>query len=795
MFKNYFKIAWRNLLKNKTSSFINISGLAVGMAVAMLIGLWIWDELSFNKNFKNYDRIAQVMQNQTYNNVAGTQTYNPIPLGNALRTTYGSDFKHVLMATGIFPMVLNSDEKVFTKKGAFFEPGVTDMLSLNMLWGTRGGLKESASIILSQSVAKAFFGNADPMGKVIKIDTRGDAKVTGVYEDLPVNSEFNDMSFIASWQLMLAMSPVKTDDWNANSFQTYIQLADNANMDKVSAKIKNIKLDNVDKETAKSKPEMFLQPMSNWHLYSQFENGKNVGGRIKFVWLFGIIGVFILLLACINFMNLATARSEKRSKEVGIRKAIGSLRSQLIKQFFSESLLITVFAFVLSILSVLLTLPSFNGVAGKQMNIPWTNPVFWFLGIVFCLVTGLIAGSYPAIYLSSFQPIKVLKGTFKMGRFALIPRKVSVVFQFTVSIALIIGVIIVYKEIQFAKNRPTGYNSDGLVVIRTPTDDVHTHFDALRSDLKNSGAITEIAESHSSPTEVELGLDGFDWKGKDPNLQTVFATIMVSYEFGKTVDWQFVSGRDFSVSYSTDSSAIVLNETAVKFMGLKNPVGEPVYLNVGGNKLSFKVIGVIKDMLMESPYQPVQASVFFLNKDKPNFVTIKINPAVSAATALVKIEAAFKKYNPAAPFEYKFVSDEYAAKFNDEERIGKLANFFAILAIFISCLGIFGLASFVAEQRTKEIGVRKVLGASVMNVCTLLSKDFIRLVFIAFIIAAPIAYYFMNNWLQNYEYRTGIDWWVFAVTFLGAMLITLLTVSFQAIKAAIANPVKSLRTE
>jgi putative ABC transport system permease protein len=793
MIKNYLKIAWRNLVKNRSSSFINIGGLAVGMAVAMLIGLWIYDELSFDKNFKNYDRIAQVLQNNTMNGEIGTGINVPFPMGEELRKSFGGDFRNVTMASWNENHILALGEKRLSKNGTFFEPQALDMLSLKMLRGSKSGLNDPSSILLSQSSAKAYFGNEDPMGRVMKIDNKLDVKVTGVYEDIPYNSSFADVSFISPWELFSNDQGFKkqADAWRCNCFFTYTQIADNADMDKVSAKIRDIKLTKVDKAELKQKPEVFLYPMKKWHLYSEFKNGVNAGGRIQYVWLFGIIGVFVLLLACINFMNLSTARSEKRAKEVGIRKSVGSLRLQLILQFFSESLMVVFFAFVLSFLLVQLALPFFNEVSGKKMIILWSSPLFWVAGLGFSLITGLIAGSYPALYLSSFKPVKVLKGTFKAGRFAAIPRKILVVTQFAVSVILIIGTIVVFRQIQFAQNRPLGYSSNGLVTLPMVTSDIHKHFDVVKNELLQAGAITEMTEAGSPTTAVWSTNSGFDWKGKDPAQAVEFPNIDVSYDYGKTVGWKFIDGRDFSRDFLTDSLGFVLNETAAKFIGLKNPVGEIIKWD----GTPYKIIGVIKDMLVESPYDQVRPTLFHLAKYPGSVIIAKINPAASAGQAISKIETVFKKYNPAQPFDYQFVDEQFAKKFGNEQRIGTLASFFAILAIFISCLGLFGMASFVAEQRIKEIGVRKILGASVFNLWRLLSKDFVVLVIISLLIAIPAAYYFMHNWLQNYQYRTAISWWIFAASGLGAMLITILTVSYQAIKAALMNPARSLRSE
>ncbi|MEA5138730.1 ABC transporter permease [Arcicella rigui] len=792
MLKNYFKIALRTLLRNKAFSAINIVGLSVGMAVAMLIGLWIFDEISFDKYHQKYDRLAQVMQNQTWNGVTGSQTAMPLPLAPELRAKYSGDFKNVVLSSWTFEHILAVGDRKFTKTGNYVEPKFPEMFTFKMLKGSQKGLKDPYSILISESVATALFGDTDPINKIVKVDNKTNVKVTGVYEDLPHNTTLNEVTFVLSWEMYLATeSWVKNsqDQWNNNSFQTFAELNPNADFDKVSAKIKLVKF-NHDKQDA-AKPMVFLHPMSKWHLYSEFKDGKISGGRIQFVWLFGIIGVFVLLLACINFMNLSTARSEKRAKEVGVRKAIGSVRSQLITQFLSESLLIVVFAFVLTLLLVTLTLPWFNELSDKKMSILWTNPYFWILSISFSLITGLISGSYPAFYLSSFDPIRVLKGTFRVGRFAAVPRKVLVVIQFTVSVTLIIGTIIVYRQIQHAKDRPIGYSRDGLIAITINTPELVGHYDALRSDLLKTGAVYEMSQSSSPTTGVYSNQIGFNWEGKDPNLQALFGVIAVTHDYGKSVGWNFVEGRDFSRSFSTDTSGMVLNEAAAKFIGMKNPVGK----NINWNDKNYRIVGVIKNMVMESPYEPIKPTIFFINYGWANIINVKLNPAMSASASLEKVGEVFRRYNPGSPFDYKFADEQYALKFSGEERIGKLATFFACLAIFISCLGIFGLASFTAEQRTKEIGVRKVLGASVFNLWQLLSKDFVVLVMISFLIATPIAYYFMNGWLKNYEYRSEISWWIFGISGLGALIITLLTVSYQAVKAASANPVKSLRTE
>ncbi|MBD0256460.1 MAG: ABC transporter permease [Cytophagales bacterium] len=793
MLRNYLKIALRNLFRNRVYSSINIGGLAAGTAVAILIGLWVWDELSFDTSFDHYDRIAQVMQHQTFNGEIGTQVAIPFPLGAELRLNYGSDFKHVLMASWVGDHTLAVGDKVVSKRGLFIEAAAPDMLTLKMRRGTRAGLTDPASVLLSQSAATALFGEADPINKTLTLDTKIPVKVTGVYEDLPPNSSFGDWSFMAPWELMVAQDKwfrEEQNPWRCNCFQAYVQIKEQADFDQASAKIRDVKIKNIRKEELRYKPQVFLNPMRQWHLYSEFKDGIRTGGRIDLVWLFGLIGVFVLLLACINFMNLSTARSEKRAKEVGIRKAIGSVRHQLVAQFLGESLLVAVFAFVVALGLVYGSLPAFNQVAEKQIVIPWANPVFWLLGLGITLLTGLVAGSYPALYLSAFQPVKVLKGTFRVGRFAALPRRVLVVAQFAVSVALITGTIIVFRQIQFAKSRPVGYSRAGLVMVGG-SEAIHKHIAAIRSELQGTGTVTELAESNSPATGTWSTNGGFEWRGKDPGLSVDFPNTRVSYEFGKTIGWKLLAGRDFSRAFGTDSAGFIINEAAAKYMGFDNPVGEIIRWD----GKPFAIIGVVENIVVDSPYQPVRPSLYHLDADAANFVIIRINPANPTSQALAAIEAIFKKYNPAIPFSYQFVDQEYAKKFGDEEHIGKLASIFAVLAVFISCLGLFGLASFVAEARTKEIGVRKVLGASVLNLWGMLSKDFVVLVVIAFCIATPVTYHFLHQWLQQYPFRTEISWWIFAASGAGALLIALLTVSFQSIRAALANPVKSLRSE
>jgi putative ABC transport system permease protein len=793
MFSNYLTIAWRNLIKNKVLSLINIGGLAVGMAVVMLISLWILDEVSFDKYHGNYHHIAEVAQNVTSNGEVKTSFQVPYPLAAALRKNYGSDFKSVAMSTFPRDYILGLSDKKLTEQGAFMESGGPDLFTLNMLRGRRDAIKDPTSVLISASTAKALFGNEDPMGKVLKLNNLENLKVAGVYADLPENTTLAGLAFIGCWDRYYTdyrLSEMR-EPWGPGKVNLYVQLADNADLGEVSLKIRDEQLRHLKSVSAKAKPALFLQPMSKWHLYSEFKDGKNIGGKIQFVWLFGIVGVFVLLLACINFMNLSTARSEKRAREVGIRKAIGSSRSQLIYQFYTESLLCVSLAFLASILLVVLSVPAFDQLTGKQVVIPWNSPAFWLAGIGLSFITAIITGSYPALYLSSFKPVKVLKGVFRVGRLASAPRKVLVVLQFTVSVVLIIGTIVVIRQILFAKDRPIGYSQDRLVAIPVRTYELHEHFDVIKQDLGSNGTITEMAEADAPPNKVAGTTGGVAWPGEDPNLNVSFSQDDISYDYGKTIGWEFSAGRDFSRSFLSDSSAVIINQAAADFMTMKKPTEN--YITFFGEK--FRIIGVTKDIINRSPYGQVPPMVYFLAKWPGGCLLLKISPKMSAGKAIHNIASVLKTENPQQPFEYHFVDQEYAKEFDNEERIGKLATVFAGLAIFISCLGLFGMASFMAEQRIKEIGVRKVLGASVFALWQLLSKDFAILVFLSIIIASPVAYYLMQNWLHNYQFHTDVAWWIFIVTAIGAILITLITVSFQAIKAALANPIKSLRSE
>lgn len=793
MVRHNFAISFRHLLKSKVYSLINIGGLALGMAVAMLIGLWVNDELSFNRYHNNYDHIVQVLRHEE----AATNTSMTTGMGTLIARNFSDHFEKVVMVRGrIEQRTLAYNDLKFTQKGYFMQKDGPELLGLKMKYGSHAGLTGINSIILSESVAIKLFGNTDPMNKLVRMNAEWDLKVTGVYEDIPENSEFSEASYFSTLDRYLKNRD-GMDVWNNYNMYIFGQLNPQSDINQVSELIETAFLERLadfeDGNTA-----FFLNPMSEWHLNSEFENGERVTSKAQlFVWFYTVIGAFVLILACINFMNLSTARSEKRAKEVGIRKTLGSVRAQLITQFYIESLLYCLLAFGLSLVLFNAALPWFNNASGKSMTQPWDTPGFWLLSVGFMLLTAFLAGSYPAAYLSSFQPVKALKGTFTGGKRASLPRKVLVVFQFSISIALIIGTITVNNQIQFAKNRPVGYSPEGMIGLRPASPDFNSKLPVITEELKRTGMVASVGAADYAVTSTLGWTGGFQWEGTENTTNISFNTISVSYDYGKTVGLEFISGRDFSTEFASDKQGVLINRSALETMGLENPVGKKLTYAPGRNDpVHYTILGVVEDMIKGSPFESTSQSFMFLEQRPMRWLYIRVAPEVSLSRAIPVIENKFNQVYPAAPFDFQFTEAEYASKFEAEERIANLAGFFSLLAIIISCLGLFGLASYVAEQRTKEIGIRKVLGATVSQLWHLLSRDFTMLIFIACLIAIPLAYTILSGWLASYEdVRTPLYWWIFAYAGGGALAITLLTVSFQAIKTSIANPVNALRSE
>jgi predicted permease len=790
MLRNYFKIALRNLLKNKGYSLINIGGLAVGLASSILILLWVADEYSFDKFHTNYNSIYKLYQSQEWNmGHIGTGNSMPYPLKDELLAK-SSQIKYACMTNWGEGNMLQVGEKRMNKLGMSVSEDFLKMFTFPTVKGDGNmALNDPNSIVLTESTVKAFFGDADPIGQFVRIDNSKELKVTGVVKDVPRQSEFT-FDYLLPFAYYESTQPwivyhAKTS-WNNNSFQMYVQLQDGATEGEVNNNIRDlIKNNNPKAPTAK----LFLHPMSKWRLHGNFEEGKNTGGLIDYVRLFTAIAVFVLVIACINFMNLATARSESRAKEVGIRKSIGSRRKELIIQFLGESVAITSLAFILAVALVELVLPSYNLLVDKNISVDYSNPIVWLTAVGFILVIGLLTGSYPAFYLSGFQPVKVLKGKVDTGKGGSTPRKVLVVLQFAFSIFLILGTVVIYQQVTHVKNRDMGYDRENLIQIWT-NGELETNFQTIREELERTGAVKSVCKSNSPVTAI-FSSNEVKWQGMPTDTRVSFSTIATEYDYVETMGAKLIAGRDFSRDFKSDSSAVLINEAAVKMLGFEDPIGEK--LEWGGGQ--FEIIGVMQDMVMYRPTGPVEPLTLIFMPDWSSTISIRLNKTDDLKASLAQVESVFKKHNPNYPFEYQFTDDVFNKKFASINLITRLAGIFATLAIGITCLGLLGLAAYTAEQRTKELGIRKVMGASITSLVLLISKDFTRLVLVAFIFSAPFAWWYLNGFLQRYEYRIQMGYWVLGVVGAFALLLTLVIVSTQALKAAVANPTKSLRSE
>ena len=791
MIRNFFIIAFRNLKRNKIFSTINILGLAIGMASAILICLWIADEIGFDRFHAKEDRLYLVYRHGGIGTDNSYSTnYTPKVLAPTLKSDY-PDIEDVARWQNI-NFLMSVGDRHFNSPGNITDSGFLRMFSFPALEGnTKNALVSPTDIVITESFAKKLFGKESALGKQIRVDSVNLVTVKAVLKDLPDNSRFH-FEYLLPWAYLEKLG-WSDNYWENNSITTFYTLKPGVSGNSFNAKIRDILIQKTKQEKTPVTDILIGQAAAKWHLYSKFENGKEAGGQITIVRLFIIIASFILLIACINFMNLSTARSEKRAKEVGIRKVVGAPRNFLILQFLAESLLFCMIAGVLALLIVQLSLSSFNLLVGKKLSIPYHNINFWLAAVGFILFTGFLAGSYPAFYLSSFRPIKVLKGVLNTSMKGTLSRKFLVVIQFSFAIVLIISTIVVVRQLMYAQERDSGYKRD-QIVYSFMQGDIIKNYDLIRNELFNNGVITDITRTSSPMTQHWSDTWGFEWPGSTPADQKTDFTYFASDEgFVRTLGLKLILGRDMNTHmYPTDSLAMLMNEQAVKTMRLKDPIGAIVKSN--GN--SWHVVGVVKDFILESPYEPI-APILTIGPKVMGFyvMNMKLNPANSTSDNLKKIETIFKKYNPSYPFEYTFLDEDYAQKFANEKRTGELAALFASLTIFISCLGLFGLASFTAENRIREIGIRKVLGASVFGITQLLSRDFLKLITISFLIASPVAWFAMNSWLQSYTYRVTISWWVFALTFLLSIVIALLTISFQSIKAAMSNPAKSLRSE
>ena len=787
MFSNYLKTTFRNLWKNKGYTFLNIFGLAIGITCAALIFLWIEDEVNYNDYFSNKENLYKIKDHQTYDGTTFTFDATPGPLAAGIKNEIPG-IKRTARTTWGDQALVSLGEKNIYQQGLFVDSSFLSMFQLEFTKGNaENSFSQLHSIVISEKMADKFFNSTDVLGKTLKLDNNHDYVIGGVFKDLPEN-----VSFAFTWLAPFKIFESKNDwlaRWGNNGVVTYVQTDPNANISTINKKLYNY----LDTKAEGLNAKFEIYNMGRWRLYDSFENGKELPGRIKYVNLFSLIAWIILIIACINFMNLATARSEQRAREVGVRKVLGAGEGELIGQFIGESLMMSFISALLAVGIIFITLPAFNSLVQKHVFLNLLNPSHSGGLILIALICGLIAGSYPAFYLSSFKPVAVLKGLkIKNGGSANFIRKGLVVVQFSISIILIISTILIYQQINHVKDRDLGYKRNNLIYM-TAQGKIKQNFNVIKDNLIAAGVAENASLSNNQVLNLGSNTGDFSWPGKDPQKQILITVEGVSPEYVSTMGMHIRAGRDFYPGLKADSGNVIINQAMAKLINKKteNVVGT-VISNSGEQRT---VVGIIDDFIYNDMYSPGAPLLMYVDTSNVNYLTVRIKEGTKLPEAISKIEGVMKSANPGFPFEYKFVDEQFNKFFQTETLIGKLASVFAILAIFISCLGLFGLAAYTAEKRTKEIGIRKVLGASTQGLAALLSKDFLKLVFISCLIAFPVAWWMMHNWLQAYNYRVHISWVIFLVAGVLALLIALLTVSFQAVKAAVANPVESLRTE
>ncbi|MET0243931.1 MAG: ABC transporter permease [Flavitalea sp.] len=788
MLRNYLKIAWRNLLRTPGYSALNILGLGIGMAVAILIGLWVYHQFSFDKSIPDTERLYRVQRNFNANGDTLTFQTTSLRLAEELKTIPGIEY--VAESDWMGGHGLMNGETKISQSGGIVGPDFLKMFRYPFVKGNaEAAFNDAYSIVLSESTAKALFGNDEPMGRMIRFDNAHNLRVTGVMKDLPANSSFN-FKYLVPYTFLDQTNPYikenRAGSYGANNLQIFVKMKEGVSYSSIASRLRTI--EHTEKNSTNAMNSFVtLQAMDRWHLYSNYINGKDTAGFLQYVKMFAIIGLLVLIIACINFINLTTAKSERRAREVGVRKVIGSLRKDLIVQFLTESFLQTSFAFIVAVILVGVVLEPFNQLAESAIQLPLTNISFWLLLVGGVVITSVLAGSRPAFVLSSFKPIKVLKGATKIAGGAL-PRKAMFVFQFSASIALIISTFIIYQQLQHAKNRSTGLNLSGLITTWM-SEDLSKNYTALKNEILQKGLVTSVTTASSPATNVYWHTDLDNFPGKQGNETVEMGVIMVDEDYFKTLGMNMTEGREFTSV--NDTTAIMFNQAGIERLRLKNPLSQKIEWD-GRTRV---ITGVVKDALMLSPFAAADPTLFIVNNVPNSVMMYRLNTSKNKEQAFAELTTIFNKYNPAFPYEYNFEDQAHANKFKTEALIGRLSGIFASLAIFISCLGLFGLSAYVAASKTKEIGIRKVLGASVGQVWVLLSRDFIALVILSCIIASPIAYYFLHGWLGKYEYRISIGPLVFIAASVLSIMIAILTMSFEGIRAALANPVKSIKAE
>jgi ABC-type antimicrobial peptide transport system permease subunit len=784
MFNNYFKITWRNIVRQKGNSFINIIGLAIGITCSILILLWVQDELSYDRFHENAKDIYRVVENQYY---AGGETFPVAVTPSALAPAMKEQFPEIIQSTrfSFRSLTIKYNESIFTEGVAFADPDIFVIFTIPFIKGDlKTALSEPYSIVLTESAVTKYFGDEEPLGKVLRINNQHNLKVTGVIQNIPDNSHLKYEVLVPFVYLKELGSSL--ENWGSNWCYTYVLLQKKTPPTEVNQKIKDLIKSHIETTT-----EIFLQPLTNIHLYSAGKYAVDVGGHgdIIYVKIFSVIAFFVLFIACINFMNLSTARSERRGKEVGLRKVIGAQRRQIVYQFFGESIFMTIISFLLALFLISLLLSDFNDLSGKTLSFKQFDfPILaGFFGIA--LFSGIVSGSYPALFLSSFKPIEILRGSKGSHTGSPLFRKILIVIQFTLSVILIIGTIVVSKQITYIHNKNLGLDKNNIGYFWMAGEFRKKH-DTAKNELLRNPNIESITLTNQLPTYIASSRSGWDWEGKNPEVNVLMHYINVDYDYVKTFKMEMAEGRFYSLDYATDSAAVVVNEKAVEVMGIKSPIGK----RLSYNSKNLRIIGVVKDFHFKPIQTKIEPTVLLMMPNRYYAMVMRIKPENINST-IEYVERTYKKFNADTPFYFNFLDEDYNNLYRAEQRTGKISNYFAIIAILISCLGLYGLASYLVEQRTKEIGIRKVLGASTSGIFLLFSKNFIFLAGIANLIAWPIAYFTMNNWLQNYAYHTSLTITIFISASILTITIVILTVSYQAVKAALANPVDSLKYE
>lgn len=788
------KAAFRNLRKNKTYNTLNILGLAIGIACAGLIFLWVEDEMNYNAVHIKKNNLYRLNINKKFDGRTFTMGSTPRPMAAALKNEIPGIANAARVSDEPQKVLFSFDDKSLYATGRYADPEIFNMFTLPFEQGNaKNAFAQLHSVVITKATAKKFFGEEkNVIGRTVRIDNQQDFEVTGVLKDLPENTTLK-FEWLAPYEFDIQQDQAALD-WDSYGPYTYVELDPNTSEATINQQLKNF----IHDKEASQQSEAFLFPMSGWRLYSEFEGGKQTGGgRIKQVRMLTIIAWIILLIACINFMNLTIASSQKRAKEVGVRKVLGAEKGRLIAQFIGEALLMTMLAAGVAIIIIMISLPGYNLLMQKNLSMQLNEPAHIIALLIIILVCGLVAGSYPAVYLSSFRPVAVLKGLKLKAGSAVWIKKGLVVLQFAVSVLFIISTIIVYQQLQHIKNRDLGFNKENLVQVDMQHN-IATIFPLIKQDLLQSGLIENAAMIDRAIIGGGNTDSRFRWEGKAPDQEISIAHRGISNEYIATTGMQIIEGRDFDANTVAANNTIVINQAMAKIMGRESAIGKIIESprgNEEGKYTGLTVIGVVKDYVYGDMYGRPGPVILFNSPEKANLVYIRPKPQSKPEQAIATIAAVMKKHNPAYPFEYRFVDEQFNDKFQNEALIGKASGIFAALAIVISCLGLFGLAAYTAERRIKEVGIRKVLGASVTGLVGLLSKDFLQLVMIACLVAFPAAWWIMHDWLQAYQYRVAISWWIFVAAGTGAVLIALLTVSTQAIKAALTNPVKTLRSE